>query len=244
MGVLADKVAIISGAARGQGLAEAERFVAEGASVVLVDRLAEAVEAAAGRLGDAARFVAGDVADERTWTEAVALATDELGGVDILVNNAGVMVSRSLVDTDEATFRDVLDTNLVGAYLGIRAVVPAMRARGGGAIVNTASAAGLKAIPMGSAYVASKFGLRGLSRAAALELGRHQIRVNCVCPGLVRTEMAADLLRYHEKEALANIPLGIAAEASDVADLVLFLVSDAARAISGGEYLIDGASIA
>jgi 3alpha(or 20beta)-hydroxysteroid dehydrogenase len=111
VGVLADKVAIISGAARGQGLAEAERFVAKGARVVLIDRLAEAVEAAAGRLGDAARFVAGDVADERAWTEAVTLATDELGGVDILVNNAGVMVSRSLVDTDEATFRDVLDTN-------------------------------------------------------------------------------------------------------------------------------------
>jgi 3alpha(or 20beta)-hydroxysteroid dehydrogenase len=244
MGLLGGKVAIVTGAARGQGLAEAERFAAEGASVVLVDRLEEPGRAAAERLGGAARFVPGDVADERTWADAVAVATEEFGGVDILVNNAGVMVSRSLVDTDAATFRDVLDTNLVGAFLGIRAVVPAMRARGGGAIVNTASAAGIKAIPNGSAYVASKFGLRGLSRAAALELGRYQIRVNCVCPGLVRTEMAADLLRYHEKEALAQIPLGIAAEAGDVADLVLFLVSDASRAISGGEYLIDGASLA
>jgi 3alpha(or 20beta)-hydroxysteroid dehydrogenase len=244
VGVLDGKVAVVTGAARGQGLAEAERFVAEGASVVLVDRLADLGKAAAERLGDAARFVAGDVADEATWAAALAVATDEFGGLDILVNNAGIMVSRSLVDTDEATFRGVLDSNLVGAFLGIRAVVPAMRARGGGAIVNTASAAGIKAIPMGSAYVASKFGLRGLSRAAAIELGRYQIRVNCVCPGLVRTEMAADLLRYHEKEALAQIPLGVPAEASDVADLVLFLVSDAARAISGGEYLIDGASIA
>ncbi|MDT3440322.1 MULTISPECIES: SDR family NAD(P)-dependent oxidoreductase [unclassified Pseudofrankia] len=244
MGVLDGRVAIVTGAARGQGLAEAERFVAEGASVVLVDRLGEQGKAAAGGLGTAARFVCGDVAAEQTWAQAVDTATGEFGGLDILVNNAGVMVSRGLVDTDEATFRDVLDTNLVGAFLGIRAVVPAMRARGGGAIVNTASAAGIKAIPMGSAYVASKFGLRGLSRAAALELGRDQIRVNCVCPGLVRTEMAADMLRYHEREALSHIPLGFAAEATDVADLVLFLVSDASRVITGGEYLIDGGSIA
>ncbi|ONH27100.1 SDR family NAD(P)-dependent oxidoreductase [Pseudofrankia asymbiotica] len=244
MGVLDGRVAIVTGAARGQGLAEAERFVAEGASVVLVDRLGEQGKAAADGLGTAARFVGGDVAAEQTWAQAVDVATAEFGGLDILVNNAGIMVSRGLVDTDEATFRDVLDTNLVGAFLGIRAVVPAMRARGGGAIVNTSSAAGIKAIPMGSAYVASKFGLRGLSRAAALELGRDRIRVNCVCPGLVRTEMAADLLRYHEREALSRIPLGFAAEATDVADLVLFLVSDASRAITGGEYLIDGGAIA
>ncbi|MBL7501188.1 SDR family oxidoreductase [Frankia sp. CNm7] len=244
MGVLDGKVAIITGAARGQGLAEAERFVAEGASVVLVDVLGEQGKAAAERLGAPARFVPGDVASQQTWDEAIAVATEEFGGLDVLVNNAGVMVSRSLVDTDEATLRSVLDTNLVGAFLGIRAVVPAMRARGGGSIVNTSSAAGMKGMLNGSAYVASKFGLRGLSRAAALELGRDRIRVNCVCPGLVRTEMAADLLRYHEKEALAQIPLGYPAEPTDVADLVLFLASDAARAISGGEYVIDGGSIA
>jgi 3alpha(or 20beta)-hydroxysteroid dehydrogenase len=244
MGVLEQRVAIVTGAARGQGLAEAQRFVTEGASVVLVDRLDDELQEATAALGPSARCVVGDVGSADVWSDVVQTTTSAFGGVDILVNNAGVHVNRSFDDTDEQTFRAVLDTNLVGAFLGTKAVTPSMRARGGGAIVNTSSAAAFKAIPMSSAYVASKFGLRGLTRATALELGPDRIRVNAICPGVVRTPMSATLLRYHEEEITPKIPLRAVAEPADIADLVLFLVSDAAAYITGGEYLIDGGSMA
>ncbi|MGD9795360.1 MAG: SDR family NAD(P)-dependent oxidoreductase [Acidimicrobiia bacterium] len=244
MGVLEQRVAIVSGGARGQGLAHAQRFVAEGASVVIIDLLAEEGERAAGELGEAARFVCGNVADAMCWAEAVETAVSAFGGLDILVNNAGKHVNRSFDDTDEAVFRSMLDNNLMGAFLGTRAVVPEMRRRGGGAIVNISSASGFKAIMMSTGYVTAKFAVRGLTRATALELADDGIRVNCVGPGLIRTEMSRALLKWHADDVLPKIPLKRAAEPEEVSELVLFLVSDASRYITGGEYLIDGGSLA
>jgi len=244
MGVLDGKVAVVTGAARGQGLAHARRFAAEGASVVMVDVLGTEGKEAAQTMGQAAVFVERDVALAEAWDHIVDTAVSSFGGIDILVNNAGIHVNRAFEDTDEATFRRVLDTNLLGTFLGMKAVVPAMKARGGGSIVNTASAASFKAVPLSSAYVASKFAVRGLTRSAAMELGPFGIRVNSVSPGLIRSPMSEVLLRYHEDELVPNIPLGRVGTPDDVAELMLFLVSDASKFISGTDHLIDGGTLA
>ena len=246
MGSLLDgKVALITGAARGQGLAEAERFVAEGASVVLTDVLVDDGVAAAARLGEAARFVEHDVRSAEAWAAAVAVAVEEFGGLDILVNNAGVYGQVPFEALDEATFRRFIDINLVGTFLGMQAAVPLMKARGGGAIVNISSLAGLHAVAGASAYSASKFAVRGLSRTAAAELGPYGIRVNIVCPGIIRTPMIdGALAARNEDELSAHLPLRRIGEPADVAELVLFLTSDASRFITGTEHVIDGGSMA
>ncbi len=244
MGVLVGKVAIVTGAAHGQGLAEAARFVAEGASVVLTDVLGDEGTAAAATLGANARFVTHDITSAADWDTVVDTAVREFGGLDILVNNAGIHVVRPIEDTDEATFRRVLDINLVGAFLGIQAATPALRTRGGGSIVNIASIAGLKAVPVSVAYVTSKFGLRGLTRSAAAELGVYGIRVNAVCPGVIRTEMTRAVLDDREARVASVIPLRRVGEPEEVADLVLFLASEASRWITGAEHVIDGGSMA
>ena len=243
-GTFAGKVAIVTGAARGQGLVEAERFVAEGASVVLTDVLADEGAAAAARLGASARFVEHDITSADAWATVVATAVDMFGGLDILVNNAGIHVQRAIEETDEATFRRVIEVNLVGAFLGIQAATPALKARGGGSIVNIASIAGLKAVPVSVAYISSKFGLRGLTRSAALELGPSGIRVNAVCPGVIRTPMTERLIVDREDEVALAIPLRRIGEPIDIAEVVLFLASDAASFVTGGEYVVDGGSMA
>jgi 3alpha(or 20beta)-hydroxysteroid dehydrogenase len=244
VGVLDGKVAIVTGAARGQGLAEATRFVAEGASVVLTDVLVDEGREAAAGLGPAARFVSHDITSADAWAEVVASTSAAFGGIDILVNNAGIHLQRAFEDTDEAAFRRVLDTNLVGAFLGTKAVVAPMRERGGGAIVNIASIAAMRAVPASAAYVSAKFGLRGLTRATAMELGPYGIRVNAVCPGMIRTPMTDAVVDEREPTLAAGLPLRRIGEPDDVADVVLFLVSDASRWVTGAEHVVDGGSLA
>ena len=244
MGVLDGKVAIVTGAARGQGLAEATRFVAEGASVVLTDVLVDEGREAAAGLGPAARFVSHDITSADAWAEVITSTSAAFGGIDILVNNAGIHLQRAFEDTDEAAFRRVLDTNLVGAFLGIKAVVAPMRERGGGAIVNIASIAAMRAVPASAAYVSAKFGLRGLTRATAMELGPYGIRVNAVCPGMIRTPMTDAVVDEREPALAAGLPLRRIGEPDDVADVVLFLVSDASRWVTGAEHVVDGGSLA
>ena len=160
------------------------------------------------------------------------------------MNNAGIHLQRAFEDTDEAAFRRVLDTNLVGAFLGIKAVVAPMRERGGGAIVNIASIAAMRAVPASAAYVSAKFGLRGLTRATAMELGPYGIRVNAVCPGMIRTPMTDAVVDEREPALAAGLPLRRIGEPDDVADVVLFLVSDASRWVTGAEHVVDGGSLA
>ena len=189
MTILEGKVAIVTGAARGTGAAIAERFVAEGAYVLLADVRDDLGEETAARLGANATFLHLDVTHESGWSAVVEQTTAQRVGIDILVNNAGVLHQGPLSNTSEADFRRVLEVNTLGPFLGLRAVVPTMKAQGGGSVVNIGSIDSLAAMNGLTAYCASKFGLRGLAKAAALETGRDGIRVNTVCPAGGNPEM-------------------------------------------------------
>ncbi len=239
---LAGKIAIITGAARGQGEAEARLFVAEGAKVVLGDVLVEEGETVASELGDAARFVRHDVTSEEDWVAVVAAAT-ELGGVDVLVNNAAITWRRPLEYETADDLRRMLDVNLVGPFLGMQAVIEPMRMRGGGSIVNISSLAGLTGLPYHAAYGASKWALTGMSRTTAVELGPDKIRVNTVHPGPIYTPMLGiERGAVDEASRFRNVPLKRPGEAEEVASLVLHLASDESSYQTGGEYRVDGGS--
>ena len=186
-----NRTVIVTGGARGMGASHARGFVAEGANVVIADVLEREGRTLADELGDHAIFSRLDVTSDRDWAATVAAAEDAFGPVSVLVNNAGISRFGAIAETEPVAWRQVIDINLTGTYLGIRATVPSMRKAGGGAIVNISSAAGMMAYPNTAAYGASKWGVRGLTKTAALELGRDNIRVNSVHPGPVRTPMTA-----------------------------------------------------
>ena len=245
-GRLAGKVALVTGGARGIGAATARRFVEEGAKVVLADRRGDEGEALASELcarsPGHARFASLDVTAEADWARAVRETESAFGGIDVLVNNAGTIRVKPLAETDLETFRKVVDTNLVGAFLGIRAVMAGMEARGGGSIVNFSSVQGMEGRENMAAYAASKFGVRGLSKAAAIELGPKGIRVNVVVPGPTKTKMT-EREGWSDADydaAYGGYPLGRMAEAREVAEVVLFLASDESSFCTGADYVVDG----
>lgn len=237
-GRLEGKVAIVTGAARGMGEADARRLVAEGAHVVVADVLDDEGRQVADALGDAAVYVHLDVADETSWEHAMSVAHQRFGPVDVLVNNAGILAQGPVDQTDPATFRHVLDVNLTGVFLGIRAVVPDMRERGG-SIVNISSAAGLVGMQGLGAYASSKWGVRGLTKCAALDLGRHGIRVNSIHPGAIRTPMAAGVTDAD----LAHQALPRVGEPDEIAAVVAFLASDDSSDMTGAELAVDGGMV-
>ncbi|MGH9275684.1 MAG: SDR family NAD(P)-dependent oxidoreductase, partial [Acidimicrobiales bacterium] len=225
-GRLEGKVALITGAARGQGEAEARRFVAEGASVLLTDVLDEQGEAVAASLGDAAAYRHLDVTSEEDWVAAVADAEERFGPVSVLVNNAGILDFSPVHKQDMARFRLVLEVNLVGTMIGMKTVAPSMKRAGGGSIINISSNAGIVGIPTGSAYVASKWAVRGLSKTAALDLGRIGVRVNSVHPGGIDTPMTD--FGTGESGWAKALPMGRMGKPDEVANVVAFLASDEA----------------
>jgi 3alpha(or 20beta)-hydroxysteroid dehydrogenase len=244
MGKLDGKVALITGAARGQGAAEARLFVAEGAKVVLADILDDQGKRTADELGDAAVYQHLDVRDADGWAAAVARARTEFGRLDALVNNAGV-VDIGLVDSMPAEdFMKVVEVNQLGVFLGMQAVVPAMREAGGGTIVNISSVDGLIGLKYCSAYCASKFAVLGMTRVAAMELGPDGIRVNAVCPGVINTEMTKDLHEMQVKWLHRTLPLRRFGEPEECAEAVLFLSSDASTYVTGTEMVVDGGWLA
>ena len=246
MGRLDAKVAVITGAARGMGAAEARLFADEGACVLLADRRDEEGRAVCAQIERAhpgrAVYAHLDIRSEEDWENGVRLASEVFGGIDVLVNNAGIIRIAPLSECSVELFRQVVDTNLIGAFMGIRAVIEPMRERGGGSIVNVSSVQGLEGRFGMPAYTASKFGVRGLSKTAAIELGPLGIRVNTLYPGPTKTAMTrregwtdADYDR-----AYGDYPLGRMAEADELARVALFLASDESSFCTGGDFAADG----
>ncbi|MDH3678538.1 MAG: SDR family oxidoreductase [Acidimicrobiia bacterium] len=232
---LAGKVALITGGARGQGAAEAKLFGGHGATVVITDVLTEEGERTAGELG--CEFLPHDVASEQQWKEVVAEITDRHGKLDVLVNNAGILHAARLVNTRTEDWDRVIAINQTGVFLGMRTVAPVMVERGSGSIVNISSVAGLEGVFGSMAYTASKFAVRGMTKVAAKELGPAGVRVNSVHPGLIDTDMTTD---FPKEQMLKTVPIGREADASEVANLVLFLASDEAGYCTGQEFVVDG----
>jgi len=244
-GRLQGKVAIVTGAARGQGEAEARRFHAEGAQVLLTDVLDAEGAAVAGALGDGTAYHHLDVTSEDEWIAAVGECEERFGPVTILVNNAGILDFGPVEKQDVERFRRVIDVNLTGTMLGIKSVVPSMRSAGGGSIVNISSNSGIWGIPQAAAYCSSKWAVRGLSKAAALELGRHGIRVNSVHPGGVDTPMVSGPGHDPNDTTWAKrLPLGRFGQPEEIAAVVTFLASDEAAYVTGAEWSVDGGATA
>ena len=247
MSRLAGKVAVITGASRGMGESHARKFISEGAKVVLTDVSEDQGKALAKELGANALFVRHDVTNEASWADVVTAAEAAFGRITILVNNAGILgpITRT-ADMSEADFLKVCAVNQTSVYLGMKAVIPSMLAAGIGSIVNISSIAGIAAnygFPS-IAYVGSKFAVRGMSKATAIEYGPNNIRVNSVHPGFIRTPMMVEGTDENGGESLGMIPLGRIAEPVEVSNLVLFLASDEASYITGAEHLVDAGMLA
>jgi 3alpha(or 20beta)-hydroxysteroid dehydrogenase len=238
MGRLEGKVAIVSGGARGMGESHARAMVAEGARVVIGDVLDDDGAAVAKDLGDDATFVHLDVTEEASWAGALATAVDAFGPPSILVNNAGIVRMGLIPDMSKADFEQVLAVNLVGVWLGMHTVAPAMMAAGIGSIVNVSSTAGLLGYPGISGYVASKWGVRGITKSAALEFGRRGVRVNSIHPGSIDTPMVA---AAGVTDAMwTSLPIARIGQPAEVSALVVFLASEEASYCTGQEFVVDG----
>jgi 3alpha(or 20beta)-hydroxysteroid dehydrogenase len=244
-GRLAGKVAVITGGAQGQGAAAARAFVREGAKVVIADIADDAGKALADELGEAAYFRHLDVTSEADWESTVAEAVDTFGGIDVLVNNAGVLMFSELTKTSLEAYERVIRINQFGTFLGMRAVAEVMAERGGGSIVNSSSIEGLGGMPLLVAYTASKFAIRGMTKAAAMELGPKGIRVNSVHPGMIDTGMIRDLAGEGGLELAAKkVALKRVGLPEDVASVYVFLASDESGYCTGGEFVCDGGATA
>jgi 3alpha(or 20beta)-hydroxysteroid dehydrogenase len=233
------KVVLISGGARGQGASEARMLVAEGGRVVIGDILETEGRQLAAELGDAAAFLHQDVTEEADWMEAVETA-ERFGGLHGMVNNAGIFIPRTLMETDAVLFERHMRVNQLGCFLGMKSVVGAMERSGGGSIVNISSVAGLRGSPGAIAYSATKWALRGMTKAAAIDLAPRNIRVNSVHPGPIDTEMLKVRSAEENRRRIELVPMRRMGTAEEVAKLVLFLLSDDSAYITGAEMAIDG----
>ena len=239
MARLEGKVAIITGAARGMGAAHARRFVAEGAKVVLTDLNVEEGTALANELGKNALFIEQNVTSADEWANVVAQAEKAFGPVNVLVNNAGISVSKSFLQMTEEEYRRIVDINQVSVFLGLKTVVPSMQKAGGGSIVNISSINGIVGGAVG--YTDTKFAVRGMTKAAAMECSHYGIRVNSVHPGVIETPMVTQGDAVEAiKEFAKHIPLKRMAQPEEVTNLVLFLASDESSYSTGSEFIVDG----
>jgi 3alpha(or 20beta)-hydroxysteroid dehydrogenase len=247
-GRLAGKVALITGAAGGQGAAEAEMFVAAGAKVVLTDVQDDLGRDMAALLGRDATFRHLDVRREADWLRAVADTEAMWGPISVLINNAGIAAMTPLLTTSEEEYRRVFDVNELGVFLGMKTIGWSMRRGGGGSIVNISSVDGIVAQALLGPYVASKFAVRGLTKVGALEFGELNIRVNSIHPGWIDTPMVRRDAAEPPREALEHIaatqPIARIGRPQEVAALALFLASDESSFCTGGEYLVDGGVLA
>lgn len=250
MGRLDGKTAIITGTAQGTGEVLARRFAEEGARLVLGDVQDERGEAVAKELGAAARFTHLDVGDKDDWARAVSLAVEAFGSVDVLVNNAAILLLKPFDEIEPDEFMRIVRVNQLGPFLGIQAVLPVMKERGGGSIVNIASTDGIKGMNGVAAYASSKWGVRGLSKSAAIELGKYAIRVNAVCPEAGNPNMSAPF--FPGSPDLSDVPHKMmqqilkdprpvvpGSRVLDVANMALFLASDESRSCTAADFVVD-----
>ena len=254
MGRLGDKVAIVTGAARGTGEATARLFAAEGARVAVADILDERGAAVAKEIGDAAIFLHLDVGSEPDWRRAVAQTLERFGRVDVLINNAAVLHMASIADTEVADFERVVRVNQLGTFLGIKSVIEPMKAAGGGSIVNVSSVDGLRGQNGIVAYASSKWAVRGITRVAALELGRFGIRVNAVCPEAGSPHMIQPYMPpgVDVEKVIPRMQPNLATQRGrtldelirDVANVILFLASDESRSCTGSDFACEGGNTA
>lgn len=263
MGRLDGKVALITGGARGMGAEEARAFVSEGAQVVIGDVLDDLDAGVAAELGDACTAVHLDVTDPAGWAAAVAATEDAYGSLDVLVNNAGILRLMTMEHEDPEEFLRLYRVNALGPFLGMQAVVPAMRRAGGGSIVNISSASAMVGVYGFGSYVASKWAVRGLTKVAAQEFAADGIRVNTVLPGGVLTPMVTGLAAQggEELEAMAEAtgatdvleaddgvaddaglpqPIPRLGTVAEVAAMVVFLASDESSYCTGADFVVDG----
>lgn len=217
------------------GAAHARMLVAEGAKVVIGDILDDEGKALADEIGDSARYVHLDVTSADEWAAAVDVAVTDFGSLNVLVNNAGIVALGQIGKFDMAKWQKVIDVNLTGTFLGMQASVEAMKAAGGGSIINVSSIEGMRGAVMVHPYVASKWAVRGITKSAALELGAHKIRVNSIHPGFIRTPMTK-----HFPDNMLTIPLGRPGQSDEVATFVVFLASDDSAYATGAEFVMDG----
>ena len=255
MARLTGKVAIVTGAARGQGEAEARLFAREGAQVVLADVLDDEGEAVAKDIGGAATYVHVDVSQEQDWKRALDAAAS-FGPLSVLVNNAAISGFGSIEETSLDDYMRVVNINQVGTFLGIKSAIPAMTAAGGGSIVNISSIDGIGSKNGLVAYTSSKFAIRGMTKTAALELGHRGIRVNSIHPGLIQTDMGEQTFVSRARnlgtndvddvrqQVMARHPIGRLGVPEDIAKGIVFLASDDSGFMTGAGLVIDGGSTA
>jgi 3alpha(or 20beta)-hydroxysteroid dehydrogenase len=244
MSRLQNKIAIITGAASGQGAAEAKLFASEGANVVLTDINAREGARLAAEIGRHARFVEHDVGDESAWKRVIDVTLESFGTPTVLINNAGVYKPKSFQETEIGLLDLHYRVNVRGVFLGMQAVYPLMLKAGGGSIVNIASGAGARGYPGLFAYAGSKWMVRGLSKCAAVDLAKSRIRVNAILPGLIDTPMLGENSAEYLQQLAQMVPMGRFGTADEVAEAALYLASDAAAYVSGTDLTVCGALMA
>ncbi|MEK4762536.1 glucose 1-dehydrogenase [Viridibacillus sp. FSL E2-0187] len=239
MSRLSGKVAIITGAAQGMGAAHAKLFIENGAKVILTDLNEEKGNAFAAELGENALFIKQNVTSEEDWATVIAKAEKAFGPVNVLVNNAGITMAKNMLDVTVEEYRRILDINQVSVFLGMKTVAASMMKAGGGSIVNISSMNGLVAGAIG--YTDTKFAVRGMTKAAAINLAPMGIRVNSVHPGVIATPMVVqEDTKAAVEEFSKHIPLKRVAQPEEVSKMVLFLASDDSSYSTGSEFIIDG----
>ncbi|UFU00262.1 glucose 1-dehydrogenase [Radiobacillus kanasensis] len=236
---LKDKVAIITGGARGMGASHARLFVNEGAKVMIADILEQEGQALAEELGENAKFMKLDVTKADNWDEVVSVTENAFGPVNVLVNNAGISMNKSIEETSIEEYRRIVDINQVSVFLGMKAVIPSMKKANSGSIVNISSINGLVGGAIG--YTDTKFAVRGMTKAVALGLAHYGIRANSVHPGVIETPM---IVQEDSKDAIEqfakHIPNKRVAKPEEVSNLVLYLASDESSYSTGSEFVVDG----
>jgi len=247
VGLLEGKVALITGAARGMGAQSARRYVEEGATVYIADVRDELGYELAKELGDAAHYVHLDVTNQDDWAEAVETITTEQHRLDVLVNNAGILFFAMLKDLKLEDFERMWRVNVQGCLLGMQAVRDIMTTQGGGSIINFSSIEGLASAPALTSYTTTKFAVRGMTKAVAMELGPDNIRVNSVHPGMINTQMLSDAVGGVEIDTsipAQKVALRRVGQPNDVANMVVYLGSDMSAYSTGAEFVVDGGATA